>query len=59
MKIAFENYGKTISVELKNDSNINDILDAVLTCCLGIGFPYRLTLEAMIEKYEELKHTIE
>ena len=59
MKITFENYGKTTTVELQNDSNINEVMDAVLTCCVGVGFPYKMTLEAMVEKYEELKHTIE
>jgi len=59
MKITFENYGKTTTVELDNDSNIHDLIDAVLTCAIGIGFPYKLILEGMVEKYEELKGDIE
>jgi hypothetical protein len=55
MKITFENYGKVTSVDMDSDSNIYDVIDAVLTCAVGVGFSYKLTLEAMMEKYDELK----
>lgn len=55
MKLIFENYGKTITIELDNDSSIEEVIDAIHTGLTGIGFPSATIAEGMYDKYDELK----